>query len=91
MKRLGGLTKEEGKRALQLYEKKMAMENLLKILDAPEDRALYERAVKELKEADEQYDLWWKETYQKYQWKDIDDTGNQSAYIDFRENAVYLQ
>lgn len=91
MKKLGDITIEESKRVLELYEKKMAIDNLVKILDPVKEEKNYTRAVEEQKESNEQYDLWWTEMYDKYQWEGIDVSKVQDIYIDFRKNAIFLQ
>nr|WP_317282274.1 CXXX repeat peptide modification system protein [uncultured Sellimonas sp.] len=88
MKKLGDLTKEEGKQALTLYEKKMAIDNLVKILDKDTEKSLYEKAVKEQDDVNQKYDSWWRKICEKYYGIYIE---NQEFYIDFRKNSIFLQ
>lgn len=51
-----------------LYEKKLALENLTKIMNAT-DSELYERLIEDYGKTLYQFNHWWKEMSEKYNWE----------------------
>lgn len=62
------LSEEEYREIEDLFEKKVALENLAKILD-PDNERLYEKLIKDYGRAVRQFENWWTEMGKKHQWK----------------------
>ena len=85
MKEVGTLTQEESRNLEKLLEKKIALENLLKILS--ESQEIYKKVVRDYKNIVEEYEKWWIDTSDKYIWES---TENSFWSIDFKSRKVYL-
>lgn len=85
MKEVGTLTQEESRNLEELLEKKIALENLLKILS--ESQEIYKKVVRDYKNIVEEYEKWWTDTSDKYIWESIE---NSFWSIDFKSRKVYL-
>ena len=85
MKEVGTLTQEESRNLEKLLEKKIALENLLKILS--ESQEIYKKVNRDYKNIVEEYEKWWRDTSDKYIWKSTD---NSFWSIDFKSRKVYL-
>lgn len=85
MKEVGTLTQEESENLEELLEKKIALENLLKILS--ESQEIYKKVDKDYKNIVEEYEKWWRDTSDKYIWESIE---NSFWSIDFKSRKVYL-
>ncbi|HEQ6821303.1 TPA: CXXX repeat peptide modification system protein [Streptococcus pyogenes] len=85
MKEVGTLTQEESRNLEKLLEKKIALENLLKILS--ESQEIYKKVVRDYKNIVEEYEKWWIDTSDKYMWESTD---NSFWSIDFKSRKVYL-
>ncbi|HBG8283044.1 TPA: CXXX repeat peptide modification system protein [Streptococcus agalactiae] len=85
MKEVGSLTQEECSNIEELLEKKIALENLLKILS--ESQEVYEKVDRDYKNIVEEYEKWWIDTSDKYMWESTD---NSFWSIDFKSRKVYL-
>lgn len=85
MKEVGTLTQEESRNLEKLLEKKIALENLLKILS--ESQEIYKKVVRDYKNIVEEYEKWWVDTSDKYMWESTD---NSFWSIDFKSRKVYL-
>lgn len=85
MKEVGTLTQEERENLEELLEKKIALENLLKILS--ESQEIYKKVDKDYKNIVEEYEKWWRDTSDKYIWESIE---NSFWSIDFKSRKVYL-
>ena len=85
MKEVGTLTQEECSNIEELLEKKIALENLLKILS--ESQEIYKKVVRDYKNIVEEYEKWWTDTSDKYIWESIE---NSFWSIDFKSRKVYL-
>lgn len=85
MKEVGTLTHEECSNIEELLEKKIALENLLKILS--ESQEIYKKVVRDYKNIVEEYEKWWRDTSDKYIWES---TENSFWSIDFKSRKVYL-
>ncbi|HGK6971929.1 TPA: CXXX repeat peptide modification system protein [Streptococcus agalactiae] len=85
MKEVGTLTQEESRNLEELLEKKIALENLLKILS--ESQEVYEKVDRDYKNIVEEYEKWWIDTSDKYMWESTD---NSFWSIDFKSRKVYL-
>ena len=67
-----------------LFEKKMALENLTKIIDA-KDSELYEKLVKDYGKTLHEYNNWWEVTSKKYNWE------GSNWWINFETREVISQ
>ena len=85
MKKVGTLTQEESRNLEKLLEKKIALENLLKILS--ESQEIYKKVVRDYKNIVEEYEKWWRDTSDKYIWES---TENSFWSIDLKSRKVYL-
>lgn len=85
MKEVGILTQEEIENLEELLEKKIALENLLKILS--ESQEIYKKVNRDYKNIVEEYEKWWRDTSDKYIWESND---NSFRSIDFKSGKVYL-
>lgn len=85
MKEVGSLTQEECSNIEELLEKKIALENLLKILS--ESQEIYKKVDRDYKNIVEEYEKWWRDTFDKYIWESTD---NSFRSIDFKSRKVYL-
>ncbi|EGC83227.1 CXXX repeat peptide modification system protein [Anaerococcus hydrogenalis] len=85
MKEVGILTQEESENLEELLEKKIALENLLKILS--ESQEIYKKVNRDYKKIVEEYEKWWRDTSDKYIWESTD---NSFWSIDFKSRKVYL-
>ena len=85
MKEVGILTQEESENLEELLEKKIALENLLKILS--ESQEIYKKVNRDYKNIVEEYEKWWRDTSDKYIWESND---NSFRSIDFKSGKVYL-
>lgn len=85
MKEVGTLTQEESRNLEKLLEKKIALENLLKILS--ESQEVYKKVNRDYKNIVEEYEKWWRDTSNKYIWESTD---NSFRSIDFKSGKVYL-
>lgn len=85
MKEVGTLTQEESRNLEKLLEKKIALENLLKILS--ESQEVYKKVNRDYKNIVEEYEKWWRDTSDKYIWE-----SNENSFwsIDFKSRKVYL-
>lgn len=78
---VGIVTEEERNEIESLYEKKCALENLIKIVDVNENEPLYNKIISDYGVVIKQFDWWWKVTSQKYHWEG----GNWSINFESRE------
>lgn len=85
MKEVGTLTQEESRNLEEILEKKIALENLLKIL--LESQEVYKKVDRDYKNTAEEYEKWWRDTSDKYIWESIE---NSFWSIDFKSRKVYL-
>lgn len=85
MKEVGTLTQEESRNLEEILEKKIALENLLKILS--ESQEIYKKVFRDYKNTVEEYEKWWRDTSDKYIWES---TENFFWSIDFKSRKVYL-
>lgn len=85
MKEVGTLTQEESRNLEKLLEKKIALENLLKILS--ESQEVYKKVNRDYKNIVEEYEKWWRDASNKYIWESTD---NSFRSIDFKSRKVYL-
>lgn len=85
MREVGTLTQEESRNLEKLLEKKIALENLLKILS--ESQEVYKKVNRDYENIVEEYEKWWSDTSNKYIWESTD---NSFRSIDFKSRKVYL-
>lgn len=69
IKVVGTVTKEERDEIERLYEKKSALENLIKIVDIKDNPTLYDKILSDYSLVLKQFNIWWEETSKKYQWE----------------------
>lgn len=75
------LSDEDFKEIEDLFEKKLALENLLRV-EGIEKRTVYERAVEDLGKTVRLFNEWWINKSQEYQWK------GQSWSVDFNRQGI---
>jgi CXXX repeat modification system protein len=80
---VGTLSKEEGNNILDIYERKIALENLMKVLD-PEKDELYEKLIKDYGSVVRAFDEWWLTNSKKNNWE------GKTWFINFQTNEVIL-
>ncbi len=78
------LTEEEKVEILNLYERKIALENLSNLLN-PDNEKLYNKFVADYGKALSEFQNWWARTSRKYSWE------GQHWRIDFDTNEVILE
>lgn len=78
------LLDEEKNEILNLYERKIALENLSKIVN-PENEKLYNKFITDYGKALSEFQSWWNRTSKKYQWE------GSSWRIDFDTNEVIME
>ena len=62
------LNEAEFKEIEDLFEKKIALENLTKIIDT-NNQELYDKLIKDYGKTVHQFDSWWNEMSRKYHWE----------------------
>jgi len=77
------LSDADRKEIQDLYEKKLALENLTKIIDA-DNQKLYDKLVSDYGNTIRLFQEWWQTTSQKYEWE------GQNWSIDFNKSEVIL-
>lgn len=78
------LSEDEKKEILNLFEKKVALENLSKVIE-PENEKLYNKLISDYGKTVTEFQNWWTKTSTKYTWE------GKSWRIDFDTNEVILQ
>lgn len=91
-KRVGEVTQEEKSEIKSLYERKLALQEMLFVLpdkkiNEEAKNELYERIMIDLGTTKLKFDSWWGDKFQKYNWV-ITDEGDLS--IDFLTNEIYI-
>ncbi|MBO5878848.1 MAG: CXXX repeat peptide modification system protein [Alistipes sp.] len=86
MKIIGKVTEDEKKEIEAIFERKNALYELAKILDA-DNEALYEKLVKDLAVTNAKYQTWWDDMADKYKWESIE---NGRWEINFRTCEIIL-
>ena len=77
------LSDEESKKIEELYEKKLAFENLIKIVDG-ENEKIYNKLISDYGNLLKEYNIWWDSMRQKYEWE------GSSWRVDFYNNTIIL-
>ena len=90
--KVGTVTEEEKKEIEKLFERKLALNELLFTVNSPvlsseEKDGLYEKVVADLGKTKKLFDEWWMEMSQKYSWKAA---GKAKWSIDFNTNEIFL-
>ncbi|GFZ33070.1 hypothetical protein CSC2_35960 [Clostridium zeae] len=90
--KVGYVTDEEKKEILRLYERRIALNELLPALtnmSLPEEEVehVYEKIIHDVVKTKEQFDNWWADTAKKYQWKSVE---NGNWTINFDTNEIIL-
>ena len=75
------LEKEDFGKIRNLFERKIALENLLKIISKDTDY-LYEKAVKDYGETIREFNAWWDGKTKKYKWN------GETWYVDFQTQEI---
>jgi CXXX repeat modification system protein len=81
MKEVWQLNDDEFKEIEDLFEKKIALENLTKIIDA-DNQKLYDKLIKDYGKAVHQFDFWWEKMSKKYDWK------GKNWWLDFETKKI---
>lgn len=76
------LTEEEVSAIRDIYEKKLALENLTKILSPSENNEMYERLVADYGATMRQFNEWWKAALAAHQ------LPQDEYFVDFRDNQL---
>jgi CXXX repeat modification system protein len=90
--KVGQVTDPEKDEILKLYERKIALQELMMSLDDQDQSEkskndLYERIVADLGKTKVNFDRWWADKSRKYNWKSVPG-GNWN--IDFETNDIFL-
>jgi CXXX repeat modification system protein len=75
------LTDEELKEIEDLFEKKNAYENLVKIVDVDNEK-IYQKLISEYTKTINEFNNWWKHYSKKYNWE------GKNWFIDFQNKQV---
>jgi CXXX repeat modification system protein len=75
------LTDEECKEIEDLFEKKNAYENLVKIVDVDNEK-IYQKLISEYTKTINEFSNWWKHYSKKYNWE------GKNWFIDFENKQV---
>lgn len=91
--KIGTVTGTEKEQIEKLYERKIALNELLLTLNNPNmseelRNNLYEKVVADIGKTKVQFDKWWSDMMEKYRWKSVEG-GNWE--IDFKTNDIYLR
>lgn len=77
------LSDEESKKIEELYEKKLAFENLIKIVDG-ENEKIYNKLISDYGNLLKEYNIWWDSMRQKYEWE------GSNWRVDFDNKTIVL-
>ncbi len=80
MSEIINLTENEIREIEDIYERKIALENLIKIID-PDNEDLYNKFVKDYTYTTKMYNEWWTKATQKYKL-------NGNYYVDFHKKLL---
>lgn len=69
MKKIGNVSEDEKNVISCLFEKKAALENLLKIIDRSEFSDMYRKLEDDYEKICTKYEQWWADTSEKYNWE----------------------
>lgn len=78
------LSVDEKDEILDLFERKVALENLSKIIE-PDNEKLYNRFISDYGKTVTEFQNWWRKTSEKYDWEGKDWS------IDFDTNEVLMK
>lgn len=85
-KEVGKVTPQERDEIKRLFERRMGLVELAKIVNAS-DSELYDRLVDDMGDNSAKFQQWWDNMSEKYRWESSDD-GNWE--IDFQTCIIYL-
>ena len=85
-KLIGQVTTEEKNEILTLFERRNALNELVKILTV-ENETLYEKLIKDIGDTSMKFQNWWNRMGDKYQWESVEG-GNWE--IDFETCNIFL-
>lgn len=86
MKKVVGIVTEDEKLAImKIYRHQQSLQELLQILQ--KDDVLYNEATKDLEETNINYQVWWNNSYEKYQWE----KGESNWRIIFESNEIVIE
>jgi CXXX repeat modification system protein len=78
------LSEEDKKIIEELYEKKVALENLIRIVD-PGNEKLYQKMIEDYSKVTAKFNNWWQTTSRLYNWV------GQTWSVDFTTGNVFEQ
>lgn len=81
MKIVGKVTEEEKEEILELFEKRIALENLINVIDVSNEN-MYNKLVSDYGKIMVKFNDWWNNNKIKYDWKD------ESLRINFETNEI---
>lgn len=85
---VGKVNDEEKNEIMNLYEKKVALENLIKVINVVENEKIYEKLLEDYKDNNILYQKWWDNKSELYMWEKGEQ--NQSWKIDFKTGNIIL-
>ncbi|CAK7010969.1 CXXX repeat peptide modification system protein [Tissierella sp.] len=77
------LNDDEFKEIEDLFEKKIALENLIKIVDA-DSQKLYDKLINDYGKTVHHFDSWWNEMSKKYDWE------GKNWWLDFKTKKIMM-
>jgi CXXX repeat modification system protein len=91
--KVGMVTDEEKEQVLKLYERRIALKELLMTVNNPgmsheKTEQLYEKIVADTGRTSVIFDKWWRDMAKKYMWESAP---NGQWNIDFDTNEIYLE
>lgn len=85
---VGKVNDEEKNEIMNLYEKKVALENLIKVINVVENEKIYEKLLEDYKDNNILYQKWWDNKSELYMWEKGEQ--NQPWKIDFKTGNIIL-
>jgi CXXX repeat modification system protein len=87
--KVGSVTKEEKEEIKKLYERKLALMDILPSLNLTNEQKneMYEKVVQDIGKTNLLFQSWWDEKGLKYNWKSAE---NGKWIIDFDTNDIFL-
>ena len=85
---VGRVSEEEVKEIREIFGRKNALENLIKIVNPNENNQLYEKLIYDYNEILQKFQMWWSEKGDYYAWEGCEDG---VWNIDFLTGDIYLE
>jgi CXXX repeat modification system protein len=78
------LDKNDLEKIENLFEKKIAFENLIKVIDLDVQENLYDKLMKDYTDVNGSFNRWWQDKIKEYF------LDGKQAYVDFEESTLYV-